>query len=394
LVVVVAGRVVVGPPSEVAGQDAKLAGLDAALGGAEVVFVDYFPEPNPAGAATTRVLYDLVSALSGADVVAAQLSLFCPPSGGAVFPGAPACPVLIAAFQAKGLPIAAAFYQHQTAPTAWTTALLQAHDPAKVGTRKPVDAGEVACLHISYEDFSVRADQYTSAFAAGLAHSLGTPTETITVETVARSSVGTTCLYFSITVAADDQLPVEPFSTSTTSDYNLAILAASRGFRFLFVACAANLLGCPSTSSPPPPLKPLAETLAMYGLPVSSPVVSIAVAGESTAQFDAALFALFSQNLLSNISAAGAGGTPTLGAWPAVSNGSAAASYVVAGNTSAFTDEVVGFIIEAVASAASVPAAAVSVTVAPGGSGVYYNDELAAPPPPRPPQFRLLPLTQ
>lgn len=120
-----------------------------------------------------------------------QQALFCPASG-PVVPGSPACPSFVAALQANGLPVSAAYYNEQLVASSWSAPPTPAVDASQVGTWNRLNAGEAVALNISYDHYSVNQQSYQAAFIAAVTAILNIPSDTVTVVNFKRSSAGTT----------------------------------------------------------------------------------------------------------------------------------------------------------------------------------------------------------
>jgi hypothetical protein len=207
---------------------------------------------QPSNFNTVLVYFDVISISTDAAYVEndAWEALFCPPNGTLVA-GSPACPPLLAALQAQGMPIAGAFFQEQTSPSTWTSALLRnTVDASAVGTWKYSDWGEVICVDILFLDWAQHVQSYSKAFQYGLQKTLNLTENSVEVSDFQASGAGTACIYINILL---------PSTTSSDSIPN-----SFQTVQGLFEACGplANV-GCPSKPA-------LVASLRQYGLPLTN----------------------------------------------------------------------------------------------------------------------------
>ena len=172
---------------------------------------------------TTLIFFDTTLMGTDYDVVAALArvkSLFCPPGGNGGPPGyanvavgSAACPLLISALNACGLPVPAAYYNEQYNVSAWSGALLATSvNASRVGSWNRVDASEVIALNLAFSAYATNQQFYKEAFAAGLAAALNITTNAVLVNDFQVSNTGGTLIYFDRVLYGSDYDVAAAFS--------------------------------------------------------------------------------------------------------------------------------------------------------------------------------------
>jgi len=230
----------------------------AALGGAlaEPLYAVYVTNFQQSSSHGTLVYFDIV--LEGNDYVVSLeftrvQSLFCDPAGGAVRVGSPACPALVRALVANGLPVAGAFYNDQLTASAYTGGSMPPITIGSVGTYQWIDSGEVIAIDIPYAAYADRQTFYQEAVIAGLASALGVSVDTVWVTNFEQSSAGTTLVFVDVVLG----------QTSSS-----AVTASFASIENLFESCngVGNLpLGCAAS-----PASGLVSAFKSFGLPVTN----------------------------------------------------------------------------------------------------------------------------
>jgi len=203
---------------------------------------------------TTIVYFDTILQGTDYDVVsaaAAVQALFCPPAGTAVVVGTPACPPLLAALAAAGLPAAGAYYNDMQVASNFNAALAEVPISAgKVGTWRFADSNEVVVLDLPYSSYAANQQYFKEAFTAGMAQALGVVEVAVFVNDFQQSPLGNVLLYFDVALPA------------TSSSAIPVMFAQVAG---LFQACngaGASPVGCPAGA-------PLISALQQFGLPIT-----------------------------------------------------------------------------------------------------------------------------
>ena len=252
-------------------QEAFVKGVSNALGvDTDTVSVSMFQ--GTAGGAATVVAFNIVlygSSSSSSAVVTAEAAnvqnLFCD-SSNITQPGSPACPSLLSALQAEGLPLAGAFYNDMLTPSQWTAAYLLQPNASLVGTWNRVDNDEVIAVDIPFVQWARNEEAYKAAFVSALAGALGVDVATVWVSGFQQSSTGGTLLAANILL----------FGTSSSSSAVVTQNVARVGALFASSETGAPALPtcavCPSTptSLPPACLCPgFLQRLQTFGLPAT-----------------------------------------------------------------------------------------------------------------------------
>ena len=212
---------------------------------------------QPSARGTVLLHFDTL--LDGGDYLAVPhffasvQALFNCSGDGTVVRGSPACPLLLAALNAAGLPCARAYYNDQLVASVYVSPPPGAVplNASRVGTWRHGDGGEVVALGILYATFAAHQQSYKAAFIAGMAAALNVSTESVWVEDFQPSAAGTVLLYFDV------------LDSATSSS---AITATFVNITTLFPACrgsGGSLVGCPAGPF-------LVGKLQQFGLPLTA----------------------------------------------------------------------------------------------------------------------------
>jgi len=200
-------------------QAAFTAGLAQMMGiGSDTIYVYDFETSSSGG---TIVYFNVVlyGSDSSSSAVNGQnlrniMALFCDPVTGmndATVTGTPACPALMAAFKAHGLPVAGAYYTDQNPvgrpePTAWTEGkdLRLGPNASLIGTWNRADNEEAIAIDITLNGapgspaYAPNQESYQEAFTAAMAIALGVSVDAVRVSIFQQSTVGSTIIFFNV----------------------------------------------------------------------------------------------------------------------------------------------------------------------------------------------------
>jgi hypothetical protein len=150
------------------------------------------------------------SAVTGQDL-RNIMALFCDPVTGrndATVTGTPACPALVDAFRAQGLPVAGAYYtdQNPDEPTAWTDGvdLRLGPNASLIGTWNHADNAEQIAIDLPQNGlpgshaYAPNQESYQEAFTAAVAIALGVETNAVFVQDFQASTMGGTIIDFNV----------------------------------------------------------------------------------------------------------------------------------------------------------------------------------------------------
>jgi hypothetical protein len=147
-------------------------------------------------AGTTLVYFDCLlqfgSDYTPAESYRAVQEMFCDTP--AVAPGSPACPPLVRALKANGLPAAGAYYNDQLQASQWNESLMV--DADVVGAGRGYDEGETISIDVPFEDFAVNQQAYSAAFKDAVSSQAG---RLVWVTDFQRTTKGNTIVIFDVT---------------------------------------------------------------------------------------------------------------------------------------------------------------------------------------------------
>ena len=210
----------------------------------------YVTNFQTSSAGTTLIFFDTILYGTDYDTVAANAAVHALFNGTDV--GCPALPALIAAFNANGLPVNAAYYNDQYALSTWAVSGTPPIAASQIGSWQHSDSGEVIALDVAYGVYATNQQFYKEAFAAAMADALSLPMDAVWVNDFQQSAAGTVLVYFDVALSA----------TSSTAISNTFMDIVGL-FSTNAASCAATTpIGCPAGSA-------LVAKLQQYGLPLT-----------------------------------------------------------------------------------------------------------------------------